>query len=234
MDARAVKKSFYLTPLARVFALRRATGSERVDRQIIERARRGDAGALGELLESVAPRLLRLALRLSGDPVAAEEIVADALYRGSRRLGRLREPQAVVAWFRRITVNVWRDRLRRRKRLQTAGLDEIAEPVALPRDDPVERARVEETRERVRRSVDRLPPWQRVVLVLTVDEGMSPGEIADLLDTTPQRVKANLWHARTRLRGELGDLLGPRRKGTGDQRANDRAAGSVRSEGEDG
>jgi DNA-directed RNA polymerase specialized sigma24 family protein len=44
------------------------------------------------------------------------------------------------------------------------------------------------------------------VLALAIDEGLSVAEIAEILQASADRVKANLWHARRRLRALLGDI----------------------------
>ncbi|MBN1422393.1 MAG: RNA polymerase sigma factor [Planctomycetes bacterium] len=177
-----------------------------MDPETVERARRGDARAIETLLEGVTPRLIRLARRISGDAEAAEDLVEEALYRGAVKLRDLREAAAVTAWFCRILINLWRDRLRIAGRRELL-LDEIPEPVASPDTDPVLRADARELRERVADAMRRLPPGQRAAIALRVDEGLAIQEIARILDSTPDRVKANLWHARERLRRELRDLL---------------------------
>ena len=153
-----------------------------------------------------ADGLLDVAARLERDASAGEELVGDALYRGAVRLRTLRENGAAEIWFCRILVNLWRDRVRGGRRRERP-LDDLPEPAAPPRFDPAARASARELRERVREAVWRLPPAQKLAIVLRVDEGLSLAEIARLLETTADRVKANLWHARKRLRRELRDLL---------------------------
>jgi hypothetical protein len=116
-----------------------------LDSEVVTRAQSGDRAAQEELVRSVSPRLFRLALRMCGDGQTAEEIVHEALYRGVLKLGLVRERGAVRAWFCRILVNVWRDRLRVREREQLI-LDEIPEAAAPPGDDPVERVSAGELR----------------------------------------------------------------------------------------
>lgn len=197
---------FYLPPLALVLHDRGMSRGERVDPETVDRARRGDGEAMETLLKGVTPRLIRLARRISGDAEAAEDLVEEALYRGAIKLHGLREGAAVTAWFCRILINVWRDRMRIAGERELL-LDDIPEPAAPPGSDPVCRADAKELRERVADAMRRLPPGQRAVMALHVDEGLPVQEIARILDSTPDRVKANLWHARERLRRELSEFL---------------------------
>ena len=136
----------------------------------------------------------------------AEELVQETLYRGAVKVKSLRTGRAVRSWFCRILINRWRDRLRRSHR-RDLFFEDLSERAAPPADDPALRAQVSELRERIALAVAHLPPGQRAVLALRLDEDLSVGEIADVLKTTAARVKANLWHARTRLRALLGDLF---------------------------
>ena len=201
---------FYLTLSRPVLPVREGTERtggprRRVDAELVERARRGNARAREELVRILAPCLLRLALRLTDDSHDAEDMVSEALYRGVVKLDRLREPAAVVAWFQRILVHHWRDRLRSR-RPRDRFLEELAaEPLC--EEPPGAELEAAELSERVRRALATLPPMQRAVLALHFEEGLCVGEIASVLDARPEQVKANLWHARRRLRAILGEDL---------------------------
>ena len=178
-----------------------------MDAELVERAGRGDSRAQEHLVRQLTPRLLRLALRLGCDAESAEDIVSDTLYRGITKLRNLRDPSAVAGWFSRILVNAWRDRLRSRKR--DLSLEDLAHEPEVPASLAPEEVVVEkELRERLGEALGALPPAQRAVLALHIDEGFSVSEIADALRSTPERVKANLWHGRRRLRRLLGGPLG--------------------------
>ena len=55
----------------------------------------------------------------------------------------------------------------------------------------------------VRQTIETLPPEYRVVLVLRDLEGLSNGEVAEVLGTSVPAVKARLHRARLALRGML-------------------------------
>ncbi len=176
-----------------------------MDDDTLQRARRGDSVALEIVLREVAPRLLGVARRLTPHNAEAEELVEEALYRGGMNIAKLRDRSALGAWFRQILIAAWHDRLRRRERRRSSPLDDVPEPAAPVGDDPIELSVASETRERLGRAVAALPPIQRAVVALHYGEGLGVGEIASAMSSTPDRVKANLWHARKRLRGLLGE-----------------------------
>jgi RNA polymerase sigma-70 factor (ECF subfamily) len=176
-----------------------------VDPEVVEKAMRGEPAALDAVLRAVTPRLWRLAMRLTCEATSAEDLVLETLYRGAVKLRTLRRPDALEAWFCRVLVNAWRDGLRPGRR--DVLLDELPEPAAPRGDDPSARLEASELSEAVAAALARLPPGQRAVLALRVDEGLSVTEIARALGSTAERVKANLWHARRRLKDLLGGVL---------------------------
>jgi RNA polymerase sigma factor (sigma-70 family) len=178
-----------------------------VDPEIVAKASHGDARALEALLRALTPSLLRVAVRLAGDETTAEELVTEALYRGATKLGKLREPEAAGAWFRRILLNLWRDHLRRTRK-QDLFLEDLPEPAAPASFDPSARIEAIEESEALARAVSSLPPLQRAALTLQLEGGLSVEEIADEIGSTADRVKANLWHARRRLREILSGKIG--------------------------
>lgn len=159
-------------------------------------------------MRALSPRLLRLAARLGIRDAEADDLVAETLYRGLMRLAQLEHAAAVEAWFSRILVNLWRDTLRRREARRTfTSLDELASEPADPRSvDPAEDAEAGEREQRIAAAVARLPTAQREAMALHLQGGLSPAEIAAVLGSTSERVRANLSQARRRLRGWLRDL----------------------------
>ena len=59
-------------------------------------------------------------------------------------------------------------------------------------------------------ALDCLPPRQREVLILVSYEGLSPREIASMLDITEANVHATIHAARRRLRRQLAPYMAER------------------------
>lgn len=166
---------------------------------------------VSNLLEEWAPRVYRFALRLCNDPHIAEDLAQETFLRAWRHRGRLREEGALQVWLFRITANLWRDQLRRRRSpvaradsIKDQGQMDLADPSTLP---PERRLHGKEDLARALDAMNGLPPRQRHVLYLTACEGLSSAEIAEVLGITKDSVKANLSVARKKMRQELHDLL---------------------------
>jgi RNA polymerase sigma-70 factor (ECF subfamily) len=168
-----------------------------------------DRNAVDRLVVEHLPAALRLALRLTRDPHAAEDLVQEMLLRVLARWRTFRGDASFKTWMLGILMNVDRDRRR--------GL-RVHQPVALPIDppsaidshsSPLAAAVANEVRGEIQAAVDRLPERQREVAVLSWGEGLAAAEVATVLGVSEANVYTNLHLARKRLAQALGvDVLG--------------------------
>jgi len=163
-----------------------------------------DRNAFNQLVLDQLPQLQRFAIRLTGDPDLAEEIVQESLVRASRSWRTFRGQSKFTTWMMRIVINCFRDQI---------GTNVTAGP--LPDDlpdarsmDPITVMGQQELDQEVARCVSELPARQREVLVLHVYEGLAAADVAEALGTSQQNVRTNLHYARRRLRERLGNYLG--------------------------
>lgn len=139
-----------------------------------------------------------MAYRLTGDDEEARDLAQDVLIRLHRGLRRYREGN-FEGWLYRTTVNAFRDRLRKRKRLREDTLPE--EPPGMRTGVVVEEAIAQgELHEVVQRALVKLPPEYREAVVLRDLEGRSYDEIADILRIPPGTVRSRIHRGREHLR----------------------------------
>lgn len=158
-----------------------------------------------------------LALRLSGNKADAQDIAQDAFLKAVRGLGNLREQSFAGTWLYRITMNVWKNRVRSEKRRSfwktfSLGLgdDEDEKPalqVQAP-DDPVDAA-IEKRDEKaaLEKALAQLDPEDRAMLVLREIDGRSYAEIAGITDKPLGTVKSGISRAREALRLKMSALI---------------------------
>jgi RNA polymerase sigma-70 factor (ECF subfamily) len=149
-------------------------------------------------------RLHRLAVRLSGCPDAADDLLQQASVNAFQGYARFRNKSDIYTWFYRITVNVtlrWRER-----RSNTIPFDspEI-ESMISSHLDPQKQAELSELRPAVWKAMETLPEDIRTTLILQLYEGLKYREIALMLDIPIGTVKSRLNTAIHRLREELKD-----------------------------
>lgn len=145
-----------------------------------------------ERFDELFGQACRLALRLLGDPDAAEDVAAEALARTWLSWPGLRGIGYVDAWVLRVTTNLALDVHRRRRRwsLGRPSVDH-ADAVAL------HLALVAALRS--------LPRRQREVVVLRHLSDLSEEKVADLLGISTGTVGAHLHRGLAGLRRHLGD-----------------------------
>jgi RNA polymerase sigma-70 factor (ECF subfamily) len=175
-------------------------GDRRSSEPLLERARAGDPQAFDELVRREQSRVVGVLGRLLTDPRDVEEATQDTFLQAWRHLDAFRGDAEVSTWLYRIATNQALMRLRRR-RPRLAHLDDAAARLpdgAPPVDDHVTR-RLGGLSPLVA-ALQRLPPTQRIVVVLRDIEGLSNIQIADVLELPLPTVKARLHRGRMALR----------------------------------
>jgi RNA polymerase sigma-70 factor (ECF subfamily) len=164
--------------------------------------RQFDAEALPHL-----DALYRVALRLTGDPTQAEDLVQDTMLKAYRSWRQYRPGTNAKGWLLTILRNTFINDYRRRKLEPVATDLETVEPHAIYRNvedvDPEGAFFSKIVDEKVLKAVDALPTEFREVLVLSDMEGLSYAEIAETLHIPVGTVKSRLFRGRRLLQAAL-------------------------------
>lgn len=161
-----------------------------------------DSDQFDQLVRAHLPQAHRLAIRLCGDPHRAEDVMQEALLRAAKSWKSFRGESAFPTWLFRLTVNTWRDDMRRRR---PQPLED--EPCDATVVDPGAGMAAQELASLVAERVSALPPRQREVLVLIAYHAHSIAEAARVLGISEVSVRTNLHLARERLKRELARFL---------------------------
>jgi len=143
-------------------------------------------------------RLYRLALRMTGDAAAAEDLVQEAFLRAARRRDRLSAAELAEAWLVRVLVNLVRDDSRRRRTRRLA-----APQLPVAERDPADLAAAVAARCDVATALAELPARRRAVVVLHELEELDTAAIARLLGVARVTVRWHLAAGRADLRRRL-------------------------------
>jgi RNA polymerase sigma-70 factor, ECF subfamily len=171
--------------------------------------RPGPEGAYdwADVVAKYADVVYTMAYRLTGDDEEARDLAQDVLIRLHKGLHRYKEGN-FQGWLYRTTVNAFRDRLRKRKRLREDELPD--EPPGMRTGVVVEEAVARhELSTVVQKALVRLPPEYREAVVLRDLEGRSYDEIAEILDIPPGTVRSRIHRGREQLRELLTSYVEP-------------------------
>jgi RNA polymerase sigma-70 factor, ECF subfamily len=164
--------------------------------EAVERVRAGDAAAFQQIVDATSARLVRLAARMLGNVIDAEDVVQEAYVKAYRGLmsGEFDGRANVSTWLYRIVTNQSIDAMRGRKRRPppTDLADESTSDLASA-ETKFALAELEDW-------MRDLPPDQRATLVLKAVEGLTSPEIAEVLQCSEGAVEQRLVRARSTLR----------------------------------
>jgi RNA polymerase sigma factor (sigma-70 family) len=182
-------------------------------------------GGFADLVRANERVMFSVALRIGGTPVEAEDLVAESFLRAYRAL-RDYEPSRILAlrprpWLLTIMHNTWRNTLRSASRRPQQTL--VADPPENTTENATADAGVEEqvesneTRRELAELLARLPPSQRVAVVLRHVVGLSIAETAMTLQIPEGTVKSHVSRG-LRTLGELHGCHRTAREGSFDDR----------------
>jgi RNA polymerase sigma-70 factor (ECF subfamily) len=173
--------------------------------ELIARVLAGDRLAGRELYDAHAPRVYRLAYRLTGDAELAREFTQDTFVRAFQRLADFRGDAAFSTWIHRITVTVVANAMRKVRRLRERETDLSDLDTAYPASAGARRVDPD-LRDRLAKAIDALPEIYRTTLIMHDLEGYTHTEIAGVLGVAEGTCKSRLSAARAQLRAALADF----------------------------
>jgi RNA polymerase sigma-70 factor (ECF subfamily) len=160
----------------------------------VARLRTADRAAAEELFNANYPRLAGWVRRLVDDDETAHEIASEAFTRLLARWAGLDNPHSYLYMIATNLVrDHWRKTGRERKAIRTLTAAAPADPAYHPVQDVDVRALIED-----------LPPKLRSPFLLHYYGGFGVREVAAMLGRPEGTVKADLYHARARLKAAVG------------------------------
>ena len=155
------------------------------------------------------------AMRLLANPTEAEDVSQEVFLKAFERFADLRESPTVGGWLKTVATNMSLNHLTRYRsrwsffsELVKGGETEEADPIEFAAPDTLERDLEQADRHQfVDQALQKLPPAQRLPLVLFHLEGLSYEQIAAKLNVSLGKVKTDIFRAREALRKRLRPAL---------------------------
>jgi len=173
------------------------------DRELVERAQKGDGVAFAMLVERHQRQLYRLALRMTGNVADAQDAVQETFSSIWRSAGSYRQERGPGApWLYAVARNAIVDRRRALGEPTAEAVEEASNDAG-----PDDRAESSWTAWRVHRALVELPEHERQLIELAYWSGLSQSEIADFLNVPLGTVKTRTRSALARLADMLESEL---------------------------
>jgi len=173
---------------------------EQSDDDLMLRVAARDGNAFRELSERHALIAFRIACRMIGDQVEAEDIAQEAMLKLWNNAEKWKSGSSgVAAWLTRVSTNLCLDRIRKTRRMSDEQVPEKADSTPLP-NETIDEGRQEAA---VKDCIGKLGDRQRAAVVLTYYEEQPNLEAADTLKMKLKAFESLLYRAR----GSLRDCL---------------------------
>jgi RNA polymerase sigma-70 factor (ECF subfamily) len=167
---------------------------------------RGDADAFDPLYARHRVRLYRYLMRQLRDPSMADELFQDVWQRVIAARGGWTPDASFATWLYRIAHNRIADHWRARQYRPPAPADGDERTARIPDPDTPERTLSQfEQRRQLQVALDALPPEQREVLLLRLEQELTLEEIGAITGVGRETVKSRLRYAMDKLRAGVAD-----------------------------
>lgn len=165
----------------------------------------GCQDAYGRIVRATQNTVTAIALAITRDVAASEDIAQEAFLRAWQQLAQLQNQASFLPWLRQITRNLARDWLRaNRHRPLTGEAAELAIGMAAdPDPSPPERLQRAEEEIAAGELISALPEDGRETLLLYYREGQSSQQVALLLGLSDAAVRKRLSRARACVREQM-------------------------------
>lgn len=174
------------------------------DEELFVSYRRGDEGALAELLSRHRGPLFNVIYRMTGDWHEAEDIFQETLVRVFNHRAKFDSGLKFSSWLYAIATNLCRDLHRKRARSPLVAAAEPPEPASGL--NPERELMESELKSAIGAALATLPEEQREVFLLREYGGLSFKEIAKLTRTNLNTVLGRMHLAMKKLKSELTAL----------------------------
>jgi len=186
-----------------------------LDRQLVERAQRGDKHAFGLLVSKYQRKLSRLLSRFVKDQAEVEDVAQEAFVKAYRALPSFRGDSAFYTWLYRIGINTAKNYLvamgRRAPTVTDFDSEEAEEfdggDQLRDINTPESLLMTKQIANTVNEAMSELPEELRAAIQLREIEGLSYEEIAAAMDCPIGTVRSRIFRAREAIAERLRPLL---------------------------
>ena len=188
------------------------------DSEVMERFRDGDDDAFPLIVQRFQRPLVNFFYRLTWDRFTSEDYAQEVFARLIRHRKSYRRKAKLSTYIFRIARNYWIDRYRERVNAPkmtslniTIGSGEgrglsLGDSVEGRAPQPAEELNRKEIGERLKEAIALLPEEQRLVFVLSENQGLKYAEISEVMEIPVGTVKSRMHAAMRRLRVLLKDI----------------------------
>ena len=206
--------------LSKVFTKALITSPERqleadTDFAIVKQVQAGDVAAFDSLILKYRERVMGIIYNLTSNREDSSDLTQDTFIKAFQSINRFQGHCSFFTWLYKIAVNTSLSHLRKNRlrsffsleKIQDDGtnaqlLEQLTDKNGADRD-----TYLHELQQKLNEAMQKLSIPHRTVITLFEIDGLSHGEIADVMDCSEGTVRSRLHYAKQFLQGELGKYL---------------------------
>jgi RNA polymerase sigma-70 factor (ECF subfamily) len=176
-------------------------GNSDADAALVERYLAGDMTAFDELMIRYERQIYRVCYRFVENRDDAMDLAQEVFIKAFEHLGTFRRESSLKTWLYRIAMNHCINHVKKHSQEFVEVADTIHSAGASVHSQLEDR----EQREHFRQLVKQLPPKQKAILELRINEHLSYDEIARISGRSVSTIKASVFFALEKLRKLVND-----------------------------
>ena len=171
------------------------------DNELIKQYQNGSVTAFDELVRRYLDETYRFFVKLTNDPMDAEDLAQDVFLKLYKSLKKFRFEAEFKTYLYRVNVNAANNYLRRSKWRKWLHLDENPEQI-----DDAPGIESEWTKTEVWNAIAKLPKSQKMVVMMRIAQNMPHKDIARVMGVSESSVKTNYHYGINQLKQQLGSV----------------------------
>ena len=182
-------------------------GGENVnDEELVKRVKNGDIDAFEEIIAKYEKRVFNLIYNVLKNDNEIEDVAQEVFVKVYKNIDKFQGNSSLYTWIYRITTNLCLDYIKKRKEViyidEKLQLDDGEVELQLPSDEKLQDELYEEKelKEKLQKSIAKLPDKQRMMIILRDIKGLSYEEISEVLEMKLGTVKSQINRARLKLK----------------------------------
>ena len=176
-------------------------GNSDADAELVDRYLAGDMTAFDELMIRYERQIYRVCYRFVENREDARDLAQEVFIKAFEHLGTFRRESSLKTWLYRIAMNHCINHVKK----HSQEFVEVNEYTGSIRASVQSQLEEREQREHFRRLVKQLPPKQKAILELRINEQLSYEEIAKISGRSVSTIKASVFFALEKLRKLVKD-----------------------------
>lgn len=187
------------------------------DLELIKLIKNGDGSGLDKLMDLHAEKLNRFIFRHTNNSEDAADLTQETFLTVFKKADKYKPKATVKTWLYTISLNLCRDRARRAALVKwipfqksgDSGEDQLSIQDIIPStlESPSDSASRTELQDAVAQGIQLLTDSIKTPFIMSVFDGLSHAEIADILKLSTKSVEVRIYRARKQLRESLRSFL---------------------------